>query len=143
MPITKATTNYGMVSGIPENEYTLFKGVPYAAPPLGKLRLCPPVDPQSWTEERACIEWPSVAVQVHRIGPPKPDEPVTWTGFAKTGDPNTPGRTLWLAYTAEHPVTMHFANDGWHAVHLDGREKLDKVVKFLLEKPGVLDRPFF
>jgi hypothetical protein len=38
---------------------------------------------------------------------------------------------------------MHFTNDGWSAVHLDGRERLDKVVKYLLEKPGILDRPFF
>jgi len=66
-----------------------------------------------------------------------------WTSFAKTGDPNTPGCALWLPYTAEHPVTMHFTNDGWNSVHLDGREKLDKVVRFLLEKPGILDRPFF
>jgi carboxylesterase type B len=65
-----------------------------------------------------------------------------WTSFAKTGDPNTPGRALWLPYTPEHPVTMTFTNDGWGAVHLDGREKLDKVVKFLLERPGILDRPF-
>jgi len=65
-----------------------------------------------------------------------------WTSFARTGDPNTPGRALWLPYTPEHPVTMHFTNDGWSAVHLDGRQKLDKVVKFLLEKPGILDRPF-
>jgi para-nitrobenzyl esterase len=66
-----------------------------------------------------------------------------WTNFAKTGDPNTPGRALWLPYTAEHPVTMHFSNDGWQGDHLDGRERLDKVVKFLLEKPGILDRSFF
>jgi len=66
-----------------------------------------------------------------------------WTNFAKTGDPNTPGRALWLPYTAKHPVTMHFSNDGWSGDHLDGREKLDRVVKFLLEKPGILDRAFF
>jgi para-nitrobenzyl esterase len=65
-----------------------------------------------------------------------------WTSFAKTGDPNTPGRALWLPYTTAHPVTMHFTNDGWSAVNLDGREKVDKVVKYLLEKPGILDRPF-
>jgi hypothetical protein len=38
---------------------------------------------------------------------------------------------------------MHFANDGFRADNLDSREKLDKVVKFLLEKPGILDKPFF
>jgi para-nitrobenzyl esterase len=65
-----------------------------------------------------------------------------WTSFAKTGDPNTPGRALWLPNTSEHPVTMHFINDGWCAVKLDGREKLDKIVNYLLKKPGILDRPF-
>lgn len=65
-----------------------------------------------------------------------------WTSFAKTGDPNTPGRPLWLPYTVEHPITMHFTNDDWGGVNLDGREKVDKVVKYLLEKPGILDRPF-
>jgi len=65
-----------------------------------------------------------------------------WTSFAKTGDPNTPGRAIWLPYTPAHPVTMTFTNDGWGGVHLDGRERLDKVVKFLLEKPGIIDRPF-
>jgi hypothetical protein len=48
-----------------------------------------------------------------------------------------------LDHLAETKVTMHFANDSWSAVHLDGREKLDKVVMFLLEKPGILDRRFF
>ena len=80
MAITKATTKYGVVTGVPEKDYTLFKGVPYAAPPVGKLRLAPPVDPQPWTGERACTEWAPVSIQVHRMGPPKPGEPVTWTG---------------------------------------------------------------
>jgi hypothetical protein len=31
---------------------------------------------------------------------------------------------------------MHFTNDGWSAVNLDGMEKQDKLVKYLLEKPG-------
>lgn len=66
-----------------------------------------------------------------------------WTSFAKYGDPNTPGHTIWLPYTKEYPVTMHFSNDGWSAAHLDGSEKLDKVVNFLLEKPGILDKRFF
>lgn len=65
-----------------------------------------------------------------------------WTSFAKTGDPNTPGRPLWLPYTSKHPLTMTFTNDGWGGAHLDARPRLDKVVKFLLEKPGIIDRPF-
>src|SRR5512136_1024011 len=73
-------TKFGTIIGIPEEDYTLFKGVPYAAPPLGKLRLCPPVNPQPWIGEKACTDWPPFSVQQHRLGPPKPGEPITWIG---------------------------------------------------------------
>ena len=95
MAITKAKTNYGVVSGAPAEDYTVFKGVPYAAPPLGKLRLCPPVDPVPWTGEQVCTEWAPVSVQVRRMGPPKPEEPITWTGSEDCLYTNvwTPART--------------------------------------------------
>jgi para-nitrobenzyl esterase len=95
MAITKASTKFGVVTGLPVEDYTLFKGVPYAAPPVGKLRLCPPVDPVPWTGEKACTEWALVSVQVHRMGPPKPEEPITWSGSEDCLYTNvwTPART--------------------------------------------------
>lgn len=49
-PIIVETTN-GNVSGIAykSDGYTMFKGIPFAAPPLGPLRWQPPQPPASWT----------------------------------------------------------------------------------------------
>jgi hypothetical protein len=65
-----------------------------------------------------------------------------WTSFAKTGNPNTPGRPEWPSFTTEHPVTMHFANNGIQADDLGSDEKEDKVVQYLLKYPGILDKRF-
>ena len=44
-------TKFGQAQGVPGSFYedvTLFKGVPYAAPPVGDLRWKAPEDPESW-----------------------------------------------------------------------------------------------
>jgi para-nitrobenzyl esterase len=49
-------TSSGLVSGAGA-ELSVFKGIPYAAPPVGELRWKPPVAPQSWTGVRAAVEF--------------------------------------------------------------------------------------
>ncbi len=61
-------TAYGLAEGVPGDEYeevTLFKGVPYAAAPVGDLRWKAPEDPESWDDVRvfdtyadAAMQWP-------------------------------------------------------------------------------------
>lgn len=60
------TTQYGDVSGVPGEIYsdvTIFKGIPYAAPPVGELRWQPPQDPESWEGVRACDTYAAIAPQ--------------------------------------------------------------------------------
>lgn len=40
-----------------------FKGIPFAAPPVGALRWKPPQPPEKWTEVRACEEFGSMSFQ--------------------------------------------------------------------------------
>lgn len=47
-------TKYGQVQGVVEEDVLVFKGVPYAAPPVGQLRWKPPVDPAPWEGVREC-----------------------------------------------------------------------------------------
>lgn len=48
MGIGTVQTRYGEVSGVDMRGYTLFKGIPYAKPPIGKLRFSEPAAPDSW-----------------------------------------------------------------------------------------------
>ena len=56
MALIQATTKYGAVEGVRGNcqGYTVFKGIPYAAPPVGGLRFAPPQPPVPWSGVRRC-----------------------------------------------------------------------------------------
>ncbi|AEF85610.1 para-nitroBenzyl esterase (pnb carboxy-esterase)(intracellular esterase b) (pnbce) [Treponema primitia ZAS-2] len=59
-------TAYGSVSGVVSALYpdvTIFKGVPYAAPPVGDLRWQAPQDPKPWTGVRACDTYAAISPQ--------------------------------------------------------------------------------
>lgn len=58
-------TKYGQVRGVPgEHEgIELFKGIPFAAPPVGELRFRAPQPPESWEGIREADQYPAVAWQ--------------------------------------------------------------------------------
>jgi para-nitrobenzyl esterase len=57
-PLTVATAN-GRVEGVVESGITVFKGIPYAAPPVGELR---------WREPQPAPAW-EATLQAHDFGP--------------------------------------------------------------------------
>ncbi|MGD0803902.1 MAG: carboxylesterase family protein [Candidatus Bathyarchaeia archaeon] len=59
-------TVFGKVSGdfYVENGITIYKGVPYAKPPVGDLRWAAPADPEPWDGVRACDTYAPMAVQI-------------------------------------------------------------------------------
>ena len=57
------STNYGKLSGIEENGYSVFKGIPYAKPPVGERRWKLPEKPDSWEGVRAADHFGNIAVQ--------------------------------------------------------------------------------
>lgn len=68
MAIGTVRTKYGLVQGKEfDGEYTgitIFKGIPYAAPPVGDLRWNPPVEPESWEGVRKCDTYGPASVQI-------------------------------------------------------------------------------
>ncbi|SHK23979.1 para-nitrobenzyl esterase [Anaerocolumna jejuensis DSM 15929] len=48
MALKLVKTTKGYVSGVEMEGYTIYKGVPYAKPPVGELRFKPPVETEPW-----------------------------------------------------------------------------------------------
>ena len=60
----EAVTRYGRVRGRREDGIVKFLGVPYATPPLGKLRFKAPKPPRPWSGVRDTVNFPNPAYQV-------------------------------------------------------------------------------
>ncbi|MEI6500352.1 MAG: carboxylesterase/lipase family protein [Armatimonadota bacterium] len=56
-------TTCGPVSGLIVDGVRVFKGIPYAAPPVGELRWQPPVPPTPWTQPRAAVAFSAACPQ--------------------------------------------------------------------------------
>ncbi len=54
----------GLVRGEVEQDVVSFKGVPFAAPPLGDLRWRPPSPVEPWEGELAATDWPPKCAQL-------------------------------------------------------------------------------
>ncbi len=59
-----ASTRYGKVEGVEESGFSIFKGIPFAAPPTGARRWLPPEKPASWSGTRDARKFGGVAPQL-------------------------------------------------------------------------------
>jgi len=55
----------GLIEGVPcgNPSYVVYKGIPYAAPPVGPRRWQPPSPPQPWDGVKKCDTFPPMAMQ--------------------------------------------------------------------------------
>ncbi|MBR3643274.1 MAG: carboxylesterase family protein, partial [Parasporobacterium sp.] len=129
-------TKYGKVSGIGSDRpdydgITYFRGIPYAAPPVGALRWRPPADPKPWEGVRVCGTYAPMAMQNMGSGPSF--EP--WaTDFYYMGNPEDSEDCLYLNITTaakaageKRPVYMWFHGGGLstgysYEIEFDGSE---------------------
>lgn len=53
----RLVTESGAISGLRENGLEVYKGIPFAAPPVGDLRWRPPVHAAAWSgrEKQICL----------------------------------------------------------------------------------------
>jgi para-nitrobenzyl esterase len=57
-------TKHGKVEGSNEDGLSVFRGIPYAKPPVGDLRFHPPEEPEPWTDTLQAYEFGPSAVQI-------------------------------------------------------------------------------
>ncbi len=65
---TQVLTDAGTVEGTSEGEVRIFKGIPYAAPPVGDLRWKPPQPVLPWTGVRPADKFGPAPLQISRAG---------------------------------------------------------------------------
>ncbi|MGH2603178.1 MAG: carboxylesterase/lipase family protein, partial [Dehalococcoidia bacterium] len=58
-------TDRGVLRGERSGETYVFRGIPYAAPPVGELRWRPPSEHDCWTGERAATEFGPICPQLN------------------------------------------------------------------------------
>lgn len=71
MALITANTRLGPVRGVlgeRVREISIFRGIPFAAPPVGEFRFCPPQPPQPWSEERLCSTFSPACIQTVKPG---------------------------------------------------------------------------
>ncbi|MEO4055128.1 carboxylesterase/lipase family protein [Solibacillus sp. CAU 1738] len=66
MSTTIVRTRYGKVAGKREGKVSVWKGIPYAAPPINHLRFCPPMQLESWDGVREAKSFGPAAMQSER-----------------------------------------------------------------------------
>ena len=57
-------TESGTISGVRENGLSVYKGIPFAAPPVGDLRWCAPVHAAPWTGTRKADTFAPACMQI-------------------------------------------------------------------------------
>lgn len=55
--LSRVTVEQGVLQGKTEGNLTVFKGVPFAKPPVGELRWKAPQPPESWSGTRQALEY--------------------------------------------------------------------------------------
>lgn len=78
------STRFGKLEGLEEGDLHVFRGVPYARPPVGELRFRPPEEPESWSGTREALAFgptslqPAVPMSFMGSGPKSEDESCLW-----------------------------------------------------------------
>jgi para-nitrobenzyl esterase len=95
-PVEQAVaTSTGPVRGLEERGVTVYRGIPYAAPPIGDLRWKAPQPVASWSEPRDAFAFSKACPQDGSPVPGMPPEPTSedclylnvWTPTARSDDP--------------------------------------------------------
>jgi para-nitrobenzyl esterase len=70
-------TDSGLVEGVQENGVSVFKGLPFAAPPIGSLRWQAPQTPAAWSGVRPANRFAPICMQYGSYPEDAPPEPMS------------------------------------------------------------------
>lgn len=94
----RVTTNYGTLEGdILESGVAVFRGVPYASPPVGNLRWRRPIPPKKWEGVRPAKEF-------SLIYPQTDDWPFYAKEFGRPSDMTSGEVCIYMIFGQKHRV---------------------------------------
>lgn len=100
----------GRVLGASSSGVWTFRGIPYAAPPVGDLRFAPPQPPESWTGIRSAVD-PGPSAPQRPAGYPRVDvAPVTGAEWRRGDEYLT--LNVWTPPAAEQRPVMVWVHGG-------------------------------
>src|ERR1700728_3768466 len=114
--MTIVETAYGKMRGTEIADGVLaWRGIPYAAPPTGELRLRPPRPPAPWAGVRDALEYGNrslqpAPVQVPRLPPPPADEDCLYLNLTAPAGALSPG-------AGRRPVLVWIHGGGFEMGH--------------------------
>ncbi len=130
-----ANTNAGKVAGFKEGNINVFKGIPFAAPPVGELRWKAPQPIKPWSGVKECIQFAASPMQF---------DPVPFMCWSeeflipkKPIDEDCLYLNVWAKNTAtKKPVLVYiygggFVSGGAGCAIYDGKEMAEKDVVFV------------
>ncbi|HJW42430.1 MAG TPA: carboxylesterase family protein, partial [Rhizomicrobium sp.] len=102
------TVDSGTLAGTSENGIDVYKGVPYASPPVGAMRWMPPAPPVAWGDTRNATAFGAVCPQ-----PKRPDAVLAaGAGLPQSEDCLT--LNVWAPHDAKHAPVMVWIHGGAH-----------------------------
>ena len=104
---TQVQTAEGTLAGAWLPGYRLFQGIPYAEPPVGKLRWRPPQSPHAWTGVRPALEPGDECVQQAIFW--RPGSPASWHEDCLYLNVYAPAAEA----GGKRPVMVWFHGGGW------------------------------
>ncbi len=93
--MTTVETTHGLVEGIREGGLDVFRGIPYASPPVGERRFRAPQPLEPWTGVRSATGFSAIAPQpppVRQMFPGEPLEQAEDSLYLNVWTPGTTGR---------------------------------------------------
>jgi len=96
----------GRVRGVASGEVHVFRGVPYARPPLGELRWRPPVQLPRWEGEREATNFGAACVQ-----PPSPERSIYYSTYAAMSE-DCLFLNIWAPAKAKKAPVMFWIHGG-------------------------------
>ena len=102
------TIDSGALAGSDESGIDVYKGIPYAAPPVGAMRWMPPAPPAPWSGTRPATAFGAICPQ-----PPRPDRAIA-AGAGLPQSEDCLSLNVWAPHDVRHAPVMVWIHGGGH-----------------------------